>query len=65
MRPHKKDTIVFWTDPDEGACSQFAEIVSYEGDGMYILKTAKGGDLEALHQELRKVSAREQRLGWG
>ncbi len=62
MRPHKKDTIVFWTGPDEGACSQHAVVVEYQGDGIYSCKTAKGGELEATHAELIKVHEREARV---
>jgi hypothetical protein len=62
MRPHKKDTIVFWNDPDEGACSQYAVVVAYEGSGIYSCKTAKGGELEATHAELLKVQKREAQV---
>lgn len=62
MRPIKKDTIVFWTDPDEGACSQYAVVVDYQGDGIYSCKTAKGGELEATHAELTKVHLREAQV---
>jgi hypothetical protein len=62
MRPLKKGTLVYWTDPDGGVCSQYATVASYLGDGMYQCKTAKGGELEALHQELRTVNGREADL---
>lgn len=59
MRPLKKDTVVFWTDPDQGACSQYAVVVQYQGSGIYGCKTAKGGEVEATHAELTKVHKRE------
>ncbi len=62
MRPLKKGTVIYWNDPDEGACSQYGFIVAYQGDGIYSIKTARGGELEACHHEIFTVNKREARI---
>jgi hypothetical protein len=62
MRVFPKGSVIYWTDPDDGDCSQYAVVEYHEGDGVHRCTTVKGGELVCPNNEMRLCHKEEAEL---